>query len=95
MTRSARPTVSEYVSSLDPPETPGTFGGRDLVGQRELVRLVAKTNRAKSDLRDLVKKWRCTRIELAGYAEGGAYQACADDAPSSDGDERWLDDGKE
>ncbi len=73
MARSARPTVSEYVSSLDP---------RDLVGQRELARLVEKANRAKSDLRDLVKKRRCTRIELARYAEGDAYQACADDAPS-------------
>ncbi len=57
----------------------------EYISQREAARLVQKMNRAKSDLRDLVKKWRRTRTELAGLPEGEAYQACADDL------ERWLD----
>ncbi len=87
MAGSARPTVSEYVSSLDPPETPGTFGGRDLVGQRDLARLIEKTNRAKSDLRDLVKKWR--RAQASGATPNREiWRACADDL------ERWLNGGE-
>ncbi len=63
------------------------------MGRRELARLVAKTNRAKSDLRDLVRKWRRHQAESA-TPDREIWKACADDAPSKDGEERWLDHGE-
>ncbi len=57
----------------------------EYVSQREAARLVGRMNRAKSELRDLVKKWRRRERVYADLPEAVIYMICADDL------ERWLD----
>ncbi len=61
----------------------------EYVSQKETARLVETMNRAKTDLRDLVKKWRRSQDVLLNTPEGDVYRECADDL------ERWLDHGQE
>ncbi len=59
----------------------------EYVSQRELARLVEKMNRAKSDLRELVKLWRWRQRNCLTM-DPEAWSVCADEL------ERYLDHGE-